>query len=323
MFETQSNVANGIGYWERCVPNYRIGDDRIVSFGEQPIGSNAVVPKRSTGLVIDPISVVAVGCSRLGSLLNPTPITEMRQMLRAAADVGINVFDTANIYGQGDSERELGRLFAKRSDIFIVTKGGYRFSSKLQLMSRLKPVLRPAIRAARLYRKAGDARGAMITQDFSAASLTASLEESLRRLRRDAIDGFLLHDPGPADLSEDGAWSILCSHKTAGKVRYIGVSVGDDTDLDEISRLPSCDILQAPLDYLASRCDTEGYRTLIERNTALFVREILRAKASGFEDNKPISISSALAAARSLPGVASVIVGLSSRDHLRSLLSAL
>ena len=56
-----------------------------------------------------------------------------RRMLAAALDLGINVFDTADAYGQGDSERELGRaLRGRRGDAFVVTKLGALLSRRVR-----------------------------------------------------------------------------------------------------------------------------------------------------------------------------------------------
>ena len=58
------------------------------------------------------LPVLGLGCSRIGSLGNPAPMRDMRALLERALELGVNLFDTADIYGQGDSEREIGRLLA-------------------------------------------------------------------------------------------------------------------------------------------------------------------------------------------------------------------
>src|ERR1700754_2140628 len=69
------------------------------------------------------LPVLGLGCSRIGSLGNPSPMHEIRALLERSLDLGVNLFDTADIYGQGDSEREIGRLLAGRRDrAFVVTK---------------------------------------------------------------------------------------------------------------------------------------------------------------------------------------------------------
>ena len=53
------------------------------------------------------VSVLGVGCSLVGSISNPVPMREIDATLEAAVEAGVNLFDTADIYGQGDSERTL------------------------------------------------------------------------------------------------------------------------------------------------------------------------------------------------------------------------
>lgn len=263
-----------------------------------------------------------IGCSRVGSLLNPTPLSEIRRVLRAAADAGISSFDTANIYGQGDSERELGKVFGGRSDVFITTKGGYAFSPAARAAKYLKPAVRLMKNVPGLHGKVRSARHAAVGQDFSAAALTASLEGSLRRLRRETIDGYLLHDPSVTSLVEGVPWSTLSAAKKAGKIRYIGVSIESDDCLVAASALPDCDIVQAPLDLFVRMRNSAAYQKLVDAGAAIFVREILSSRAAGYCEGQPLSLAGPLAVARSLPGVTSVMVGVSTMDHLRALLAA-
>src|SRR5208337_2624419 len=71
------------------------------------------------------ISVLGFGCGRVGSINNTVPMREIEATLRAAVEHGIDLFDTADIYAQGDSERTLSRLLAQYRDrMFVVTKVG-------------------------------------------------------------------------------------------------------------------------------------------------------------------------------------------------------
>ena len=72
------------------------------------------------------VSVLGLGCARLGSLMVPRTRRESLSLVRAAANAGITLFDTADIYGQGKSERILGEAL-KFIDACIVTKAGLRF----------------------------------------------------------------------------------------------------------------------------------------------------------------------------------------------------
>src|SRR5688500_14762754 len=123
--------------------------------------------------------VLGLGCSRIGSLGNPVPMRDIRALLERSLDLGVNLLDTADIYGQGDSEREIGRLLAGRRDrAFVVTKVGKLFSRKMRLMRPLKPLLKP------LLAKVRSAKGAVVGQrdanlatDFSPEHITAAAED--------------------------------------------------------------------------------------------------------------------------------------------------
>src|SRR6266436_7155302 len=72
------------------------------------------------------VSVLGLGCARLGSLTEPRSRRESLSLIAAAVNAGITLFDTADIYAQGESERILGEAL-KSIDAYIVTKAGQRF----------------------------------------------------------------------------------------------------------------------------------------------------------------------------------------------------
>ncbi|MGH7549303.1 MAG: aldo/keto reductase [Gemmatimonadota bacterium] len=135
------------------------------------------------------VSEVGLGCNNFGRRLNPT---ETAGVVKAALDQGINFFDTADIYGQGQSEEFLSRaLGSDRDGVVIATK----FGSEME----------------------GQGKGA------SPAYIHHAVEESLRRLRTDRIDLYQLHEPDPTVPIED-TLSALDELVQAGKVREIGAS---------------------------------------------------------------------------------------------------
>jgi len=111
-----------------------------------------------------------------------------------ALELGINLFDTAPVYGFGRSEEHLGKALSGAKDVVIASKGGLVWDS--------------------LKRVAHDNRP---------ASLRVQLEGTLKRLRRERLDIFLLHWPDPAvPLAESaGALEVL---RDEGKIRAWGVS---------------------------------------------------------------------------------------------------
>ncbi|MGO9838154.1 MAG: aldo/keto reductase [Polyangiaceae bacterium] len=171
------------------------------------------------------VSEFGLGCARIGGIFQQDT-RGFLNLLSAAREAGINFFDTADMYSQGESEVLIGRAFQRvRSKVVIASKAGYCLPSRRKVAARLKPLLRPIIQllGIRRDRLPSGARGAL-AQDFSPGYLRRAVEGSLRRLRTDYIDLFQLHSPS-ADVVARGEWaSTLDALKKAGKIRHYGVS---------------------------------------------------------------------------------------------------
>jgi aryl-alcohol dehydrogenase-like predicted oxidoreductase len=211
------------------------------------------------------VSALGLGCARIGGIFQGDA-RGFIDLLSAAHDAGINFFDTADMYSQGESELLLGRAFAGRRDqVVIASKAGYRLPGQRRLAARLKPLLRPVIRLLKLKRSALPAavRGAP-SQDFSPAYLQTAVEGSLRRLRTDYLDLFQLHSP-PADVVARGEWAeALERMKRAGKVRYYGVSVDSIEAGQAALAYPGISSLQLVISLL----EQDAVQTLLPRARA-------------------------------------------------------
>ena len=116
--------------------------------------------------------------------------------IQAALDAGVTCFDTAPSYGDGHAEDLLGRaLTGRRDEVTLVTKGGLVWNERSEVLG----------------------------QDGSHEHLTSVLDASLRRLRTDRIDVFLIHWPDTATRAEQTATSLRGLVRS-GKVRHVGVS---------------------------------------------------------------------------------------------------
>jgi aryl-alcohol dehydrogenase-like predicted oxidoreductase len=173
------------------------------------------------------ISQAVFGTSRLGGTIERYDKGEALAVLRTALEGGLNCFDTADIYGQGNGERLLGEAFRKnRDEVVIATKGGYALSGKGQLLARIKPLVRRLLKnRPGLVKAAVKTRSAQMRQDFSPAHLTAAVEASLKRLRTDRIDLYQLHSPDPATLASGEVFEVLNDLKATGKIRAYGASL--------------------------------------------------------------------------------------------------
>lgn len=137
------------------------------------------------------VSVIGLGCNNFGGRLN---LAATRLVVDKAIDLGITLFDTADIYGNsGGSEEQLGQtLGARRKDIVLATKFGMAMDQ-------------------------GEKKGA------SRRYIISEVEDSLRRLRTDWIDLYQLHQPDPLTPIEE-TLRALDDLVHQGKVRYIGCS---------------------------------------------------------------------------------------------------
>ena len=136
-------------------------------------------------------SAIILGCMRMPAL----SVDGAAAMIRAAAQEGINFFDHATCYGDGEAETRFGDAFPqtglRREDVFIQSKCGLHFDRK--------------------------------EFDWSKEDILSSVDGSLKRLKMDYLDVLLLHRPDllfePEQVAE--AFDQLAS---SGKVRFFGVS---------------------------------------------------------------------------------------------------
>jgi aryl-alcohol dehydrogenase-like predicted oxidoreductase len=222
------------------------------------------------------VSRFGLGCARIGGIFQGDS-TGFVDLLSAALEEGINFFDTADMYSQGESEALIGRAFrGARNRIVIASKAGYCLPQRRRLVALLKPILRPAIRrlGIRRDRLPSAARGAL-TQDFSAHYLRQAVEGSLRRLRTDHLDLFQLHSP-PTEVLERGDWEpALEGLKQAGKIRYYGVAC-DTVEAGLVAlRYPGVSSLQFTLNLLELRAAGELLPQAVARGVAGIARECL------------------------------------------------
>lgn len=145
-----------------------------------------------------PVSAIGLGCMGLSEFYGePTPELDAIKLLHQSVELGINHFDTAEIYGQGRNEHLLGKAFAGRWDeIVLATKFG--------------PQRDPAT-------------GAFVGIDGSPASVRTSCEKSLQRLGAERIDLYYLHRVDPNTDIEDTVGE-LAKLVQEGKIRAIGLS---------------------------------------------------------------------------------------------------
>lgn len=260
-----------------------------------------------------PISAVALGCAHFGSFNNTLGRTDLEALVAAALAAGINTFDTADIYGQGDSEHILaGALDACRAQSFVVTKVGQQFSRAMRVLRPIKPVVRRAMRALGRSQSVSRGRQGQMQQDFSPPHLREALRASIGRLRGVAPDLLLLHSPPAATAAEPMIAACFVDLQRQGLCRYIGVSCDDLATLEAALRWRRIDAVQIPIDVWATVRDGPLALVLAGRGISVFVRGVVSQSPE-----RPAL--EAIAAAVAEPGISSTIVGTLKAAHVRPL----
>ncbi len=182
------------------------------------------------GLTDLEVSPIAFGTWQLGGEWGAFDRGEGIAAIRRSRELGVNIFDTAQGYGFGASERLLGLalrddLDNRRDEIVIATKGGLRMTED------------------------------GLVRDSSRAWLRSGVEESLKALRVDHIDLYQVHWPDPSvPFSETAA--ALQELVDEGKIRHVGVSNFDVAQIQEFSRTRPVETVQSP--YHLFRRDIEA-----------------------------------------------------------------
>jgi len=128
---------------------------------------------------------------------------EAKRMLKKAYDVGINFFETADMYGKGKSERLIGEVFkGMRNEIVISTKYGYDFQSVEQIGHKELP------------------------QKFDPRFTDMALRNSLTRLQTDYIDVYGLHNPKLQHIRDDTIFDTLDKKIAVGSIKTYQAALG-------------------------------------------------------------------------------------------------
>ncbi|WP_309570276.1 aldo/keto reductase [Deinococcus sp.] len=141
------------------------------------------------------VSTISFGAWAIGGTWGQVDDVQSMAALHRALDLGINLFDTADVYGDGHSERLIARLRRERPEPFTVaTKAGRRLDPH-------------------------DAAG------YNEKNLRGFIERSLENLEMDALDLVQLHCPPTVLFSQPEVFGILDGFVTEGLIRHYGVSV--------------------------------------------------------------------------------------------------
>ena len=211
----------------------------------------------STGV---PVSVVGLGTWQFGGEWGKDfTQDEVDRLVGRAGELGVNLIDTAECYGDHLAETLVGSAIAGGRDRWIVaTKFGHRFD------------------ADRASRPGGADPGSVRTDHWTPTEVIAQLEASLRALRTDYIDIYQSHGGSDADFATPGLWEALCRLVLAGKIRFLGVSL-DPADAARTARAPTvgADVVQVTYNRLNRAAEDTVFPAAIEQGVGVLAREPL------------------------------------------------
>ena len=153
---------------------------------------------RRLGKTLMSVSVIGIGTWQLGGEWGKTfEQAEVDAMIDKGAELGINLIDTAECYGDHLSEKLIGHAIKGRRDKWVIaTKFGHKFKPNFERENL-----------------------------FEAAQVQRQLEDSLTVLQTDYIDLYQFHSGTDEMFDTPGLWEMLQKQLDAGKIRHMGISI--------------------------------------------------------------------------------------------------
>jgi aryl-alcohol dehydrogenase-like predicted oxidoreductase len=144
------------------------------------------------------VSVIGLGTHQFsGEWARQYSKTEVREMVTRAREIGINLIDTAECYGNHSVENLIGEAIKpNRSDWILGTKFGHRYDESGQKVDAWSP-----------------------------EEVRKQLEQSLQALETDYIDLYQFHSGSNDDFNNDALWTMLIRQVREGKIRHLGISL--------------------------------------------------------------------------------------------------
>ncbi len=270
------------------------------------------------------LSPLGLGTGRMASLGSGISKERSSELIRTSLDHGIQVIDTADTYGSGDSERAIGAALKgrHRDSFFIITKAGFPHVALPAMFSPVNQVGKKLLQAAKVKR------------NFSKSYLLSCVEKSLKRLKLDYVDAFLLHAVESGETSDE-TWEALEQIRKRGLSRRTGVSTKDGELLRQGIAAGQVSMVETPVSSQA-RFSEEICQICVANDVAVVANEVLKPRSllqqrsaewESMRAKHGLSGASTvhllIAYSLSQPAVKSAVIGSTSPVHLVENLQAL
>ena len=214
---------------------------------------------RSFGRTGWQVSEIGFGAWAIGAEWGPVSAEDALNALHTAIDNGVNFIDTADVYGDGRSERLVSQVLKERSErVYVATKAGRRLNPH-------------------------------VPEGFTRENLTAFIERSLKNLDIEALDLVQLHCPPYQVYYMPEVFGILDDLVQAGKLRYYGVSVEKVEEAIKALEHPNLQSVQIIFNIFRQRPAELFFELAKERQVGILARVPL---ASGLLTGKMSSQTS-------------------------------
>ncbi len=209
----------------------------------------------STGLKV---SVIGIGTWQFGGEWGKVfEQPEVDAMFRRGKELGINLIDTAECYGDHLSEQMVGRAIkGEREDWIVATKFGHKFHGNFDR-----------------------------TTHWTAKEVVEQLEESLKALQTDYVDIYQFHSGSDEVFDNPEMWEALNEQVKAGKIRHLGTSIGSNDNLHQTaqSNKVNSEVIQVIYNRLDKIPEERVFPSCQEQNLGVLARVPL---ASGLLSGK-------------------------------------
>ncbi|MEH7415724.1 aldo/keto reductase [Neobacillus drentensis] len=205
------------------------------------------------------VSVVGIGTWQYGGEWGKDfTQKEVDEILDKAKEMGINLIDTAECYGDHLSEKFIGNYLKnqKREDWIVATKFGHHFHESFTR-----------------------------TNHWSAGEVVKQLDDSLRALQTDYVDLYQFHSGGDDVFQNEELWTVLDKQIEAGKIRHLGISIGSNENIyqTDLATEVNAGVIQVVYNRLNRKPEEKVFPSCERQNLGVLARVPL---ASGYLSGK-------------------------------------